>query len=38
MLMIVASVLIVAICKSMQMAIQEDDIYLTALDLDDATK
>lgn len=38
MLMIVASVLIVAVCKSMQMAIKEDDMYLTALDMDDTTK
>jgi len=38
MLMIVASVLIVAICKSVQMSIQDDDNYLTALDLDDSTK
>jgi drug/metabolite transporter (DMT)-like permease len=38
MLMIVASVLIVAVCKSVQMSNQEEEVYLTALDLDDATK
>jgi hypothetical protein len=36
--MIVASVLIVAICKSVQMSIKDDDLYLTAMDLDDTTK
>ena len=38
MLMIVASVLIVAVCKSVQMSTQDDNIYLTAMDMDDATK
>ena len=38
MLMIVASVLIVSVCKSVQMSTQDDNIYLTAMDMDDATK
>jgi hypothetical protein len=36
--MIVASVLIVAICKSVQMSIKDEDLYLTSVDLDDTTK
>jgi hypothetical protein len=40
MLMIVASVAIVAVCKSLrQMAeVDQNDIYLTAMDMDDPTK
>lgn len=38
MLMIVGSVMIVAVCKSLQMSRQENDVYLTALEMDDVSK